>query len=202
MDVMRAGWPAALLAMVVLAACSSSVSGDGTTASASRPASSHAATTPAPAGPAAPEIPGTTEPAPPAEDGPAEDEPAEDEPAEEEPPADAADWDVDGAWTGTTSQDRMLTFTVTDHTVTALAISGFFGGDSCAVHSTAFTTSAPNPIAGPHFIAGSTLVGTLVNGMFDSETEAHGTVDFIPNLTQRDLLCVDSSATWTATKAA
>jgi hypothetical protein len=109
--------------------------------------------------------------------------------------------DFSGAWAGTTSQGRPITFTVSsDQRISALAVDYAFGSCSGSVTvspdaalantngaASAVVVHAPNGISGPS--------RTVVNFLFPSPTHANGTLTFVDYPT-----CGNSSATWTADK--
>jgi hypothetical protein len=112
----------------------------------------------------------------------------------------------DGQWSGMTSQDRPMTFTVSpDHKVTAITVGYSFNG--CSGVNTFSNLNLdignpPNPAAptlGPGFGYGSGAPDgpnyTQVYGSFTSSTTATGSVVFVgyPG-------CGNTGAFWTATK--
>jgi hypothetical protein len=116
------------------------------------------------------------------------------------PPARPTPIDFSGAWAGTTSQGRPITFTVSaDLRITAVTVEYAFGGCSGTVNipanapllNTSGTASAmvtQPPGSGP------ATFGTVVRFLFPSATSANGTVELgVPG-------CPGGNATWTASK--
>jgi hypothetical protein len=114
------------------------------------------------------------------------------------PPARPTPIDFSGAWAGTTSQGRPITFTVSaDLRVTALTVGYAFDGCSATLNvpanvplintsgtASAVVTDAPGP--------GS--VAVVVRFLFPSAASANGTAQFgVPG-------CGSATATWTASK--
>ena len=107
-----------------------------------------------------------------------------------------------GTWSGTTSQGRAISFTVTAAGVTGGALSYLVVGTGCTVDaSVTIGGSAAAPVQNNQFTAVIDLSGSLgviytINGTFTSNTNAGGTLNV------NDLDCNGTlNTSWTATKA-
>ncbi len=103
----------------------------------------------------------------------------------------------DGTWTGTTSQSKALSFTVSGNKITSITIAYSLSGN-CSPNPTGATVTlnSGNSISGNSFtITG----GTAVSGAFSSANAASGS--FSINFTGNPPGCSSTaSGTWTATK--
>lgn len=90
----------------------------------------------------------------------------------------AEEFDVDGSWSGTTSQKLGISFEIADHAITTLSISYSWTGPSCTSEGTTTVTFTNGlPIANNEFDYDSSS-GTLelqVHGTFTSATASSGT---------------------------
>lgn len=100
---------------------------------------------------------------------------------------------LNGTWAGTTSQGKSITFTVTDDSVTSIAVRWRHGGDACPLLDSRFEASALEvPIVeGVFTIQDPSIVGT-----FGSDATASGTASFTTNKSG----CKPASITWEAQK--
>jgi hypothetical protein len=89
------------------------------------------------------------------------------------------EFEVDGPWTGTTSQARDITFDVADHALTEMQITyEWTGSGGCALETTVtIVFEDPEPIEDNSFAFGARFFESevFVEGTFDSETSATGT---------------------------
>ncbi len=112
-----------------------------------------------------------------------------------------AELEVDGSWTGSTSQARAISFEVVDHALPALTIAyGWLGPDCILDTATTIEFPTPEEIVGNQFdIDVSPRSLTLqINGTFSSETEAEGTFSASDN----GGACPGNvHGTWTASRA-
>jgi hypothetical protein len=107
-----------------------------------------------------------------------------------------------GSWSGTTSQGRALSFTITAQGLASASLDWHLAGTACSYDARAtLSSSSPTPVAPPSFTATYPLSGSFgadftISGTFTSSTAAHGT------LVIADVSCSGTlNATWTATKS-
>ena len=106
-----------------------------------------------------------------------------------------------GSWSGTTSQGRALSFTITARGLASASLDWRLTGTACSYNATAtLSSSSPTPVTQTSFTATYPLSGSFgadftISGTFTSSTAAHGT------LLIADVSCGGTlNATWTATK--
>jgi hypothetical protein len=105
----------------------------------------------------------------------------------------------DGTWSGRTSQDHGISFTVTDDGVSSLTLMYEVSGRGCSVQSFPFYSfGTPFPIVDGAFDLSRSGGGTdlTMHGAFSSPTEASGTLT-IKESTMCGTLTLE--ATWSAT---
>lgn len=113
----------------------------------------------------------------------------------------ATELDVDGSWSGLTSQSKGISFDVAAHALTEITISYAWSGPSCTSESTTtilFTT--PHAIVNNEFDIDSTSAGTTlqIHGTFTSTKAATGT--FSASDPTDDFCPGSASGTWDAAK--
>lgn len=175
---MRASWVMAGVAAILLAGCSQAV--DGNPGAADRPGTTSTAT--ASGGPSSP---GTTEP------------------TDSAPPTGGpiGSGDVDGNWSGTTSQSQPITFTIAGDSLTKLSIKGRYNGDACPITSTAYSMSGDTPVEGGRFVQGDSATDKyVIEGAFESASKARGSAQFIAKDAAESMGCKSVTVTWTATR--
>jgi len=101
----------------------------------------------------------------------------------------------DGEWSGTTSQEKSINFTVKDHGIFYVSADFFFDFGFVSSSGPAEVRNYQKPITHISGNKFSTQVSQriTVTGMFSSNTTASGTVRCTINQVERE-------ATWTATK--
>lgn len=105
-----------------------------------------------------------------------------------------------GTWSGSTSQSRALSFTVTAQGITSATLEYQLSGSSCSLTSTVTVSgSSPVPITNGQFDTGSFPIGSSstmrATGRFTSATQANGTIEI------SDGRCGGSlNLTWNATR--
>jgi hypothetical protein len=105
-----------------------------------------------------------------------------------------------GTWSGSTSQARPMSFTVTSQGITSATLEYQLTGTSCGFTGTiTVSSSSPVPITNGQFDTGSFPVGSSstmrATGRFTSATQGNGTISI------SDGSCGGSvSLTWTASR--
>ncbi|HUF17537.1 MAG TPA: BACON domain-containing carbohydrate-binding protein, partial [Thermoanaerobaculia bacterium] len=114
----------------------------------------------------------------------------------------------DGAWSGTTSQNKSISFNVASNAFTSLSFGGQISGAGCSANfEVTVTYSTPRAISGNTISLVSTTsapgaVSHNVSGTFTSATTAGGTISFTLNSIPGVASCSGSgSATWSATRS-
>jgi hypothetical protein len=97
------------------------------------------------------------------------------------------------SWTGTTSQGKPISFTVSDDVVTSIAIKWRYGGASCPLLDNSVEVS---PLDVPIVEGVFTIQDPSIMGAFESDTTASGTARFTTNKPG----CKNASVTWKAAK--
>lgn len=115
----------------------------------------------------------------------------------------------DGAWSGTTSQAKPISFNVASNAFTSLTFGGRVSGVGCSADfQTTITYTTPRAINGStiSLFSNTTAPGTVsysVNGTFTSPTTASGSISFTLNPIPGAPSCSGSgSGTWSATRSA
>lgn len=106
--------------------------------------------------------------------------------------------DYSGSWSGTTTQGREISFTVSNSAITQITFGFEVSGIYCTVSGSLTTSQSPPPqISGNTFTYSGTAtdLSYTFNGTFDSPTAVSGTADMSHSF------CVGSASfTWSATK--
>lgn len=107
-----------------------------------------------------------------------------------------------GSWSGSTSQGRALSFTITAQGLSSASLDWHLAGTACSYDATAtLNSSNPMPVSRPSFTATYPLMGSFgadftITGTFTSSTAAHGTLVIVDGQCSGTL-----NATWNATKS-
>lgn len=110
--------------------------------------------------------------------------------------------DLDGSWSGSTTDGGTIDFTVSDGTITAYTLEsseGVFGPDCGVVSGINQVADTDVPIEDGEFSWGGSGEGYPVTGTFDSETTASGTAEFDPGVESGACQAVD--VTWEAERS-
>lgn len=110
--------------------------------------------------------------------------------------------DLDGSWSGSTTDGGTIEFTVSGGTITAYTLQssdGVFGPSCGELSGTNQVTDAALPIDNGEFSWGGSGEGYPVTGNFDSETTASGTAEFNPGVESG--ACQAVSVTWEAERS-
>lgn len=112
------------------------------------------------------------------------------------------EFDVDGSWSGMTSQDKAVSFDVADHALTTFTIGYTWSGPGCMLDGTTeITFGTPLEIVNNSFTIDSNVGSSSlhVDGTFASNTSASGTFNVSDT---GDPVCPGSAmGTWDANKA-
>lgn len=112
---------------------------------------------------------------------------------------------LDGSWSGTTTQNRPISFTVSNGAVTSVSVSGTVTGAGCTeTFTTTFSTS--RTISNNSFTVtltpGTSRTSFVLTGNFTSTSAANGTLSFtLSSFTGVPSCAGCGSTTWTATRA-
>jgi hypothetical protein len=114
----------------------------------------------------------------------------------------APEFDVDGSWSGMTTQSKEISFEVADHAITMLTIGYMWSGPGCMLDGTTeITFGTPPEIVNNSFTVDSNAGGFSlhVDGTFGSDTSATGNFNVSDS---SDPVCPGSAmGTWDANKA-
>lgn len=108
--------------------------------------------------------------------------------------------DYSGSWSGTTSQEKSISFKIVDNAFTELKITFAVSGHGCTVSGTiTFGYGTPKPISGNTFtISGTTIdLSYTFSGTFNSSTTASGTM----TITTSGGCSGTANFTWSANKS-
>jgi hypothetical protein len=94
---------------------------------------------------------------------------------------------VDGSWEGTTSQRKVIAFTVSGGIVTKLRIAWDYAGSKCGIVGSRVELSPKARVTDRKF----RIKEPPIEGTFDSDTEATGTLDVEPDPVEAGCKAVD-----------